>query len=106
MRILWHSNYPEWRPSRYGTMTLEEIVARLEELAGEARLRPGRRKGGRWQREGTGGTVKRRVRFSWLVAAATAVTATQGMEAWPAAVRAVLAGFAVGLWLLAVLSGR
>ena len=36
MRILWHSNYPEWRPSRYGTMTLEEITARLEELAEEA----------------------------------------------------------------------
>lgn len=48
----------------------------------------------------------RHLRFRWLVAAATAVTATQGAEAWPTAVRAVLAGTAVGLWLTAVVTGR
>jgi hypothetical protein len=49
---------------------------------------------------------RRRVRFSLLVSAATAVTGTQGLEAWPAVVRALLAGGAVGLWLAAILTGR
>jgi len=38
-----------------------------------------------------------------LVAAATAATITQGLEAWPLVVRAVLAGTAVGLWLVTVI---
>lgn len=45
-----------------------------------------------------------RAGFSWLVAAATAVTEVLGMEAWPPLVRALLAGASVGLWLAAVLS--
>ena len=38
MKIIWHSNYPEWlgRRGRYGTMAPEEIAAHLEELADEA----------------------------------------------------------------------
>jgi len=48
--------------------------------------------------------VKRR--FSWPFAAATAATITLGMEAWPVAVRAALAGAAVGLWLAGVVSDR
>jgi hypothetical protein len=43
-----------------------------------------------------------RLRFSWPVAAATAVTGTLGLEAWPTAERVLLAGAAVGLWLVAV----
>lgn len=42
--------------------------------------------------------------FSCLVAAATAVTGALGAEAWPAIVRALLAGGAVGLWLTAVIT--
>jgi hypothetical protein len=45
-----------------------------------------------------------RAGFACLVAAATAVTATLGAEAWHPVVRAVLAGASVGLWLTAVLS--
>jgi len=49
---------------------------------------------------------RQRARFSFLVAAATAATAAQGAEAWPAPVRAVLAGAAVGLWLRAIVTSR
>jgi hypothetical protein len=47
--------------------------------------------------------TKPRPRWSWRTAAATAATIVLAMEPWPPAVRAILAGASVGMWLWAVI---
>ena len=55
---------------------------------------------GRSQREGA---PAKRTRPSLLVMVAALATVAQGLEAWPAAVRAVLEVAALGLWSLVVI---